>query len=66
MTSNEGNGTSKDMPVLVEDGKRVVLMRELYCSQCGRFLARHAIKDGIVQVKCRGCKEWSTLEITPQ
>lgn len=40
-------------------------LTEARCGACGRFLYGEAIIDGRVRVKCRGCGEWNTLEISP-
>ena len=38
-------------------------LNPIYCSGCGRFLAYEAIVEGVLRIKCRHCKGWSTLDI---
>lgn len=53
---------------LALDGKSMVPAQELRCPGCGRFLGYYAIVWGIVRVKCTNskCKEWVTIDISPE
>ena len=38
---------------------------EVRCSHCGRFLGYASIKDGLVIIKCKNCKNWSIIAEGP-
>lgn len=38
---------------------------EVRCSHCGRFLGYASIKDGLVIIKCKNCKNWSIVAEGP-
>jgi len=38
----------------------------MYCASCRRFLGYQAILWGIVKIKCPNCKEWNTIDISPE
>jgi len=38
-------------------------LNPVYCSGCGRFLAYEAIVEGVLRIKCRHCKGWTSLAI---
>jgi len=45
--------------------KQIVETQELHCSRCGRFLCYYAIVWGLIRTKCPICKEWTTIDISP-
>jgi len=47
------------------DKRKMVQTNDLHCVSCGRFLLSYAIVWGTVKVKCGGCKEWNTIDVTP-
>ncbi len=36
-------------------------IKTMYCAQCGRFLGKEDIRDGLVQIKCPHCKNWNAF-----
>lgn len=48
------------------DPKKMVATQEMHCPACGRFLGFQAIIWGLVKVKCPRCKEWTTIDISPE
>ncbi len=44
----------------------VVKAQEIHCPGCGRFLGLQIIMWGMVKIKCPRCKEWTTIDISPQ
>ena len=42
-----------------------LVMEEMRCPTCGRFLGYQAIVVGAIKIKCRNCKVWCTLELIP-
>jgi len=50
-----------------EIGKnQMVQTREVHCAGCGRYLGSEAILWGIVRLKCPNCKQWNTIDISPE
>ncbi|MFA5401244.1 MAG: hypothetical protein WC359_12425 [Dehalococcoidia bacterium] len=47
-------------------GKRMVPAQEIRCPGCGRFLGYQAIAWGAVRIKCPNCKDWVTIDISPE
>ncbi|GAH68141.1 unnamed protein product [marine sediment metagenome] len=45
---------------------QMVQSREIHCAGCGRFLGIEAILWGVVKIKCPNCKQWNTVDISPQ
>ena len=45
---------------------RSIYVRVFRCGECGNILFYEAIGAGIVKVKCRHCKKWNILDITPE
>jgi len=45
---------------------QMVQSQEMHCGACGRFLGYQAIVWGMVKIKCPNCKEWNTLDISPE
>ena len=45
---------------------QMVETQEMHCGKCGRFLGYQAIVWGIIKIKCRLCKEWTTLDVRPE
>lgn len=45
--------------------KQLVETQEIHCAGCGRFLGYQAIVWGVVKIKCPTCKEWNTIDISP-
>lgn len=45
---------------------QMVQSQEMHCASCGRFLGYQAIVWGMVKIKCPNCKEWNTLDISPE
>lgn len=41
-------------------------LREIHCSRCGRFLGFEFVMLGIVELKCKKCKEWTTISNFPE
>jgi len=57
----------KDKSINTDIGEhQMVQTQEFHCSGCGRFLGYQAILWGHVSIKCPNCKEWNTLDISPQ
>jgi len=46
--------------------KQMVETQEMHCQGCGRFLGYQAIIWGLVKIKCPNCKEWNTIDISPE
>lgn len=44
---------------------QMVQEQEMHCQGCGRFLGYQAIVWGIIKIKCPNCKEWNTIDISP-
>ena len=36
-------------------------LRPVRCTKCGRFLGLELIKTGVVMLKCKNCKMWTTV-----
>lgn len=36
-------------------------LRPIRCTYCGRFLGYECVKVGMVRLKCKGCKMWTTI-----
>ena len=36
-------------------------LRQIRCSECGRFLGLGTIKEGEVYLKCKNCKSWTVI-----
>ena len=45
---------------------QIVQAQEMHCVGCGRFLGYQAVVWGIVKIKCPNCKEWNTIDISPE
>lgn len=45
---------------------QMVIAQEMHCAGCGRFFGYQAIVWGIIKIKCPNCKEWNTIDITPE
>jgi phage FluMu protein Com len=45
---------------------QMVETQEMHCQGCGRFLGLQAIAWGVVKIKCPNCKEWNTIDISPE
>lgn len=41
-------------------------LREIHCTRCGKFLGFEFVMLGIVEIKCKGCKEWTTISNFPE
>lgn len=50
------------------DDKQMIPAQEIYCPGCGRFIGFQAIVWGMVKVKCPNskCKQWVTIDISPE
>ena len=46
----------------MSDKRRV--SRELRCA-CGKLLAKYMMVDGIIEIKCKGCKGYVVAEVDP-
>ena len=44
---------------------QMVELQEMHCVGCGRFLGLQAIVWGVVKIKCPNCKEWNTIDVSP-
>lgn len=44
----------------------IIPMQEIYCPGCKRFLGFQAIAWGAVKLKCSNCKEWVTIDVSPE
>ncbi len=54
------------VPVSNQEKVSKLKMRAYHCAACGRFLGYEAIVAGVVKNKCRACREWNILDITPE
>lgn len=45
---------------------QIVEAQEMHCGACGRFLGYQAVLWGMVKIKCPNCKEWNTIDISPE
>jgi phage FluMu protein Com len=44
----------------------IIPMQELHCPGCKRFLGYQAIAWGAIKLKCPNCKEWVTMDVSPE
>jgi phage FluMu protein Com len=62
-----GAGTRKKKTEEREIGQnQMVQAQEMHCFSCGRFLGFQAIVWGMVKIKCPNCKEWNSIDISPE
>ena len=41
-------------------------LNAVHCSGCGKFLAYEAIMKGVLRVKCRKCRNWTTIVVSEE
>lgn len=37
--------------------------KEYRCNNCNKLLFKGVIEEGVIEIKCRGCKEINTIEV---
>ncbi|MCK9577970.1 Com family DNA-binding transcriptional regulator [bacterium] len=38
-------------------------LKEYRCSNCNKLLFKGSIEEGLIEIKCRGCKNINTIQI---
>lgn len=60
--NSESPSATKDDKIL---SNQMCETQPLYCARCGAFFGYQAIMLGIIRLKCRRCKEWTIINISP-